>query len=92
MLAVKMLGPRRAERSAQMPICYIDAPPGISPAAKKRMMEKITAAIEEGYNKIGDTFIFLREDKLENVMVNGRTATDNPKHDEFLKAQASRDG
>ena len=32
-------------------------------------MERITAAIEEGYNKIGDTFVFLREDKLENVMV-----------------------
>jgi phenylpyruvate tautomerase PptA (4-oxalocrotonate tautomerase family) len=51
-----------------MPICYIDAPPGISPQAKKRMMERITAAIEEGYNKIGDTFVFLREDKLENVI------------------------
>jgi phenylpyruvate tautomerase PptA (4-oxalocrotonate tautomerase family) len=63
-----------------MPICYIDAPPGISPRAKKRMMERITAAIEEGYNKIGDTFVFLREDKLENVMVNGRTAADNPKY------------
>jgi len=73
-----------------MPICYIDAPPGISPEAKKRMMEKITAAIEEGYNKIGDTFIFLREDKLENVMVNGRSATDNPKYDEFRKAQATQ--
>jgi hypothetical protein len=48
-----------------------------------------TAAIEEGYNKIGDTFVFLREDKLENVMVNGRTAADNPKYDEFRKAQAS---
>jgi phenylpyruvate tautomerase PptA (4-oxalocrotonate tautomerase family) len=37
-----------------MPICHIDAPPGISPDAKKRMMEKITAAIEEGYGKIGE--------------------------------------
>ena len=33
-----------------MPMCYIEAPPGISPDAKKRMMEKITAAIDEGYN------------------------------------------
>lgn len=54
-----------------MPICYIDAPPGISPDAKKKMMEKITAAIDEGYNHIGDTFIFLHEDNLENVMLNG---------------------
>jgi phenylpyruvate tautomerase PptA (4-oxalocrotonate tautomerase family) len=73
-----------------MPICYIDAPPGISPEAKKAMMLKITSAIEEGYNKIGDTFVFLREDKLENVMVNGRTAMDNPKYEEFRKAQGSR--
>ena len=62
-----------------MPICYIDAPPGISETAKKMMMEKITAAIEEGYNHIGDTFIFLREDKLENVMLNGRLQSENPK-------------
>lgn len=69
-----------------MPICYIDAPPGISPQAKRMMMKKITEAIEEGYNKIGDTFIFLREDKLENVMVNGRSAADNPKYEAFRKA------
>jgi len=36
------------------------------------MMEKITAAIEERYSHIGGTFIFLHEDKLENVMLNGR--------------------
>ena len=68
-----------------MPTCYIDAPPGISAEAKTRMMQKITAAIEEGYNKIGDTFVFLLEDKLENLMVMGRTAS---KYDEFRKAQA----
>jgi hypothetical protein len=62
-----------------MPICYIEAPPGISPEAKKKMMEKITAAIDEGYNHIGDTFIFLHEDKLENVMMNGRFQSENPK-------------
>ena len=62
-----------------MPICYIDAPPGISEAAKMMMMKKITTAIEEGYNHIGDTFIFLREDKLENVMLNGRLQSENPK-------------
>jgi phenylpyruvate tautomerase PptA (4-oxalocrotonate tautomerase family) len=62
-----------------MPICYIDAPPGISAEAKKKMMEKITEAIEEGYNRIGDTFVFLREDRLENVMLNGRLQSENPK-------------
>ena len=39
-----------------------------------------------GYNKIGDTFVFLREDKLENVMMNGRSAADNPKYEESRKA------
>ena len=68
-----------------MPICYIDAPPGISPEAKRRMMEKITAAIDEGYNHIGDTFIFLHEDKLENVMMNGRLQSENQKFAEAIK-------
>jgi phenylpyruvate tautomerase PptA (4-oxalocrotonate tautomerase family) len=68
-----------------MPICHIEAPPGISPEAKKRMMEKITAAIDEGYNHIGDTFIFLHEDKLENVMLNGRFQSENPKFKEAFK-------
>ena len=62
-----------------MPICYIEAPPGISAEAKKKMMEKITAAIDEGYNHIGDTFVFLHEDKLDNVMLNGRLQSENPK-------------
>ena len=40
-----------------MPICFIDAPPGIRTEAKKRMMEKITTAIDEAYH-IGDTLTF----------------------------------
>ena len=68
-----------------MPMCYIEAPPGISPDAKKRMMEKITAAIDEGYNHIGDTFVFLQEDKADNVMMNGRMQSDNPKFAEFAR-------
>ena len=43
------------------------------------MIEKIPAAIDEGYNKIGDTFVFLREDKPENVMMNGCPQLENPK-------------
>jgi predicted acylesterase/phospholipase RssA len=31
-----------------MPICFIEAPPGIRTAAKKTMVEKITAAISIG--------------------------------------------
>ncbi len=72
-----------------MPICHIQAPPGINPNAKKKMMEKITAALEEGYQKIGVTMVILEEDKLEQVMVNGHMASDDPKYEVFRKAQAS---
>ena len=43
-----------------MPICFIEAPPGLRINAKKKLMEKITVAIDEAYH-IGDTLIFLRE-------------------------------
>lgn len=72
-----------------MPICEIAAPPGISASAKKRMFEKITAAIDEGYNHIGVTLIFLREDHLPNVMINGRMASEDPKYEQFRKAQSA---
>ena len=72
-----------------MPICYIEAPPGISTDAKKRMMEKITAAIEEGYEHIGDTFVFLHEDNADNVMMNGRLQSENPKFAEFVRKRGA---
>jgi phenylpyruvate tautomerase PptA (4-oxalocrotonate tautomerase family) len=43
-----------------MPVLFIEAPPGIRPEAKKKLVEKITAAVDEAYH-IGDTLIFLRE-------------------------------
>jgi phenylpyruvate tautomerase PptA (4-oxalocrotonate tautomerase family) len=39
-----------------MPVLFIEAPPGIRPEAKKKMVEKLTAAIDEAYH-IGDTLI-----------------------------------
>ena len=47
-----------------MPVLFIEAPPGIRPEAKKTMVEKMTAAIDEAYH-IGDTLIFLREYPVE---------------------------
>ena len=41
-----------------MPVCQIEAPPGIGTVAKKKMVEKITAAIDEAYH-IGGTLVFL---------------------------------
>ena len=67
-----------------MPVCFIEAPPGLRAEAKKRMMEKITSAIDEAY-QIGDTHIFLREYPAENVAMDGRLQSDNPKILDALK-------
>ena len=67
-----------------MPVCFIEAPPGICTEAKKRMVEKITSAIDEAYH-IGDTLIFLREYPAENVAQDGRLQSENPKVLEALK-------
>ena len=71
-----------------MPIIFIEAPPGIRPQAKKTLMEKITAAVDEAYH-IGDTLIFLREYPAENVAMDGRLQSDNPKVLEALKKISS---
>ena len=61
-----------------MPVVFIEAPPGIRVEAKKKMVEKVTAAIDEAYH-IGDTLIFLREYPAENVAMEGRLQSENPK-------------
>ncbi len=60
-----------------MPIVHIDAPPGLRAEAKRKMMEKITAAIDEAY-QIGDTLIFLREHAPDHVAMEGRLQSENP--------------
>ena len=67
-----------------MPVIFIEAPPGIRPQAKKTLMEKITAAVDEAYH-IGDTLIFLREYPAENVAMDGHLQSDNPKILQALK-------
>ena len=67
-----------------MPVIFIEAPPGIRTDAKKKMVEKITTAIDEAYH-IGDTLIFLREYPIENVAQDGRLQSENPKILEALK-------
>jgi phenylpyruvate tautomerase PptA (4-oxalocrotonate tautomerase family) len=67
-----------------MSVVFIEAPPGIRPDAKKKMVEKITAAIDEAYH-IGDTLIFLQEYPPENVAMDGRLQSENPKLLEALK-------
>jgi phenylpyruvate tautomerase PptA (4-oxalocrotonate tautomerase family) len=67
-----------------MPVVFIEAPPGIKSEAKKQMVEKITTAIDEAYH-IGDTLIFLREYPADNVAMDGRLQSENPKILEALK-------
>ena len=67
-----------------MPVVFIEAPPGIRPEKKRVMMQKITEAIDEAYH-IGDTLIFLREYAAENVSMDGRLQSENPKILEALK-------
>jgi phenylpyruvate tautomerase PptA (4-oxalocrotonate tautomerase family) len=79
---VRNAKPKRGK--CHMPVLYIDAPPGIRPEAKRKLMEKITAAVDEAYH-IGDTLIFLREYPAENVAMDGRLQSENPKILEALK-------
>jgi phenylpyruvate tautomerase PptA (4-oxalocrotonate tautomerase family) len=71
-----------------MPVIFVEAPPGIRPDAKRKLMEKITTAIDEAYH-IGDTLIFLREYPAENVAMDGRLQSENPKILEALKKISS---
>jgi len=67
-----------------MPVVFIEAPQGIRPDAKKKMVQKLTEAIDEAYH-IGDTLIFLREYPAENVAMDGKLQSENPKILEALK-------
>jgi len=67
-----------------MPVVFIEAPPGIKPEAKRQLVHKITTAIDEAYH-IGHTLIFLREYSVDNVAMDGRLQSENPKILEALK-------
>ena len=61
-----------------MPLVFIEAPPGIRPEAKKRLVKQINTAIKEVY-PAGDTLIFLHQYPLENVALNGSLQSENPR-------------
>ena len=71
-----------------VPVCRIEAPPGLGTVAKKKMVEKITAAIDEAYH-IGDTLVFLQEFPPENVALDGRLLSENPKIQQILQKISS---
>jgi phenylpyruvate tautomerase PptA (4-oxalocrotonate tautomerase family) len=64
-----------------MPVVFIEASPGIRAEAKKKLVETITRAIDEAC----DTLMFLREYSVENVAMNGKLQSENPKILEALK-------
>jgi phenylpyruvate tautomerase PptA (4-oxalocrotonate tautomerase family) len=56
-----------------MPICYLDAPRGIQPQAKRKMVERITAAMNAAF-PIPDVRIFFREYAAAEVSQDGSLA------------------
>jgi hypothetical protein len=79
----KRINPRAEGESTNANLPYRSSA-GIRTEAKKTMMEKITTAIDEAYH-IGDTLIFLHEYPAENVAMDGRLQSENPKILEVLK-------
>ena len=71
-----------------MPVVFIEAPPGIRDDAKRKMVERITSAIDDAFH-IGDTLIFLREYPAENVALDGKLQSENPKILEALRKISS---
>jgi phenylpyruvate tautomerase PptA (4-oxalocrotonate tautomerase family) len=67
-----------------MPVVFIEAPPGLRMDPKKKMVQKITSAIDEAYH-IGDTLVFIQEYPAENVAKDGEIQSENPKVLEALK-------
>jgi phenylpyruvate tautomerase PptA (4-oxalocrotonate tautomerase family) len=67
-----------------MPERFIEAPQGIRPEAKKKMMERITSAVDDAYHK-SKTLIFVREYPAEDVAMDGRLQSENTKILEAFK-------
>src|SRR5262245_7781472 len=54
-----------------MPDCFLEVPTGIRADAKKKLVQKITAALNETW-PIPDVRVFFREYQAENVAQDGR--------------------
>ncbi len=71
-----------------MPTFFIEAPTGVRPDAKQKMMREITAAIDEAFESsaFADTRIFLREYPPGTVALDGRVDAEPVKPVCFLEA------
>jgi hypothetical protein len=65
-------------------VAFNEGLPGLKTEAKKKMIAKITAAIDEAYH-LGETLIFVREYPAHQVALNGQLQSENPKILEALK-------
>lgn len=72
-----------------MPVCLIEAPTGIRNDARKRLVEKTTAALDEAYH-VPDVRIFLREYPPENVGQDGRLQAEPARPVCFIEAPQLR--
>jgi hypothetical protein len=69
-------------------VLFIEARVGMCPEAKKTLMQQITAAVDDIYY-IRVTQIFLREYPAENVAMDGKLQSENPR---ILEALTSAGG
>jgi len=72
-----------------MPTVIIEAPTGVRRDAKKRMMEKTTAALNEAY-PVPDVRIVLREYQADNVSQDGRLESEPVRPVCFIEAPQLR--
>jgi phenylpyruvate tautomerase PptA (4-oxalocrotonate tautomerase family) len=72
-----------------MPVCLIEAPAGIRSDARKRLVERTTAALDEAYH-VPDVRIFLREYAPENVAQDGRLQSESVRPVCFIEAPQLR--
>lgn len=72
-----------------MPTIFIEAPTGVRNDAKKKLVEKTTAAVDEAYH-IPDVRVFLREYPLANVAQDGRIQSEPVRPVVFIEAPQLR--
>jgi phenylpyruvate tautomerase PptA (4-oxalocrotonate tautomerase family) len=78
----------RLQSEPVRPVCFIEAPQLRSLDARRKLTEKINAAVAEAYEGIAntrETLIFLNEYPLENAGWAGRLQSDNPEIVEAMK-------
>jgi hypothetical protein len=74
----------KPDKESNMPVAYLDVPPGIPAAAKQTLVGEIFTALDAAY-RVPDTRIFIREWPAENVSQDGRLDATPPRPVLFLE-------